>query len=49
LQATRIIIISASDGRAQAVDAGADRFLAKPFLPGELFAMVDDVTATPPG
>ena len=51
LAATKIIMLSASDGRSQALAAGADRFLAKPFRPDELFAVIDELMTIelPPG
>ena len=43
LASTRIIILSGNATAANAARAGADRFLAKPFLPSELLAAVRDL------
>jgi CheY-like chemotaxis protein len=48
LRVTKIIVVSASDGRIQALASGADRFLSKPFLPDELYALIDEVMTTVP-
>jgi len=45
---TPIVMISAwaqEEYRRDALDAGADRFLGKPFQLGELYALVDQMTA----
>jgi two-component system, OmpR family, response regulator MtrA len=40
-----IVILSANASGEQAREAGADRFVAKPFLPSDLLAAIDDVIA----
>ncbi len=48
LRATKIVVVSASDGRSLALAAGADRFLSKPFMSDELFALIDELMTEPP-
>lgn len=43
LAAIRLIILSANASSAQAAEAGADRFVAKPFLASTLLAAVRDL------
>jgi DNA-binding response OmpR family regulator len=43
LAATGIILLSANATSGHAADAGADQFVAKPFLPSELLAAVREV------
>jgi DNA-binding response OmpR family regulator len=47
LAAVPVVIVSAwSHLEREALDAGADRFVAKPFDPDELVAVVDDLVGT---
>ena len=43
LRAVGIIVISAHANRGEALDAGADLYLQKPFRPLELLKAIDDV------
>ena len=41
-----IVVVSAwREAEQEALDAGADRFVSKPFDPGELLAVVEDLTS----
>jgi CheY-like chemotaxis protein len=42
-----VIVLSANATEDDASRAGADRFLAKPFLPSTLLRMIDDLTENP--
>jgi CheY-like chemotaxis protein len=49
LRTLPIIILSGSAGGGEALAAGADRFVAKPFLPSLLLAVLDELLAPAPG
>ena len=44
LASIKIIVISANATAADALAAGADRFLVKPFLPSRLLTVIDELT-----
>jgi CheY-like chemotaxis protein len=47
LRDTAVIVISGNAGEGDALAAGADRFLAKPFLPSVLLRAVEALTDRP--
>lgn len=49
LASIKIIVISANATAADALTAGADGFLLKPFLPSQLLALINELTAVKSG